>query len=141
MKNFLLRPADDLSFSPSHSSIGGSIHSTFLRSLLFNRHGEASRRPNSSSHGNNYRGCFRSQPHFSSEKLKNYEKRVERLSSYSLVNVNLPFQSPFSSKPVFCKQKIAQKAQHVRNTSKLPFATRPLPKIHSLKFRHVPCSM
>lgn len=50
-----------------------------------------------------------------------------------LVNVNLPFQSPFSSKPVCCKQKIAQKAQHVRNTSKLPFATRPLPKIHSLK--------
>lgn len=139
----MLRPADDLSFSQSHSSIGGSIHSTFsvLRSLLFNRHGEASRRPNSSSHGNNYRERFRSQPHFSSEKLKNYEKRVERLSSYSLVNVNLPFQSPFSSKPVFCKQKIAQKAQHVRNTSKLPFATRPLPKIHSLKFRLVPTSM
>lgn len=36
-----------------------------------------------------------------------------------LVNVNLPFQSPFSSKPVCCKQKIAQKAQHVRNTSKI----------------------
>lgn len=89
---------------------------------------------NSSSHGNNYRERFRSQPHFSSEKLKNYEKAgwdssCEREFALSV--------SPFSSKPVFCKQKIAKKHSMYETHQKITIRDL-LVKIHSLKkYRYV----